>query len=77
MNTYVTTWIWFLDIGQVAPEGQHPEKGTQDIFSCGNPGHRFDMQRVYGKQHGHDGAMKRLLGQLYEYGEYKQGVDNV
>jgi hypothetical protein len=39
---------------RVGPDRQQPEQRAQDPFAFGDPGHRFDVQRVQAKQQRHE-----------------------
>ena len=45
-------------------ERQHEKYGTQDVLSLRYPRHRFNVQRVNGKERSHEGALPKRIGHL-------------
>ena len=51
-----------LGVQRVRSEGQHEKQPAQHVPSLGQPGHRFDVQRMNGKDRRHPGTGPKIAG---------------
>ena len=51
-----------LGVAAHRPEREHEKQPAQHVPSLGHPGHRFDMQRMNGKDRRHPGAGPKIAG---------------
>jgi hypothetical protein len=62
-------------IARICGQRQCEEHGTQDIFSLSYPRDRLNVQRVNGKERGHEGALPKRTGHLLEHQKGQQHRD--
>ena len=55
----------------VSPQCQHEEQPAEQAFPLGEPGDRFDVQRMNGEDRGHEGAWPKPAGHAPENKEEK------
>ncbi len=61
-------------IAGVVPQGQQAEQCADHVLALGNPRYRFHVQRMQGKQPGHDGARACRTGEAPPHREYEPHI---
>ena len=58
-------------------ERQQAEENAQHVFAFGDEGHRLDVQRMDGKQRGHQGTPQFVAGHRDKQAEHQQHIEDV
>ena len=58
----LTTDYGLPRVPRIRPEREHEKERAQHILAFGQPGHGFHMQRMQGKERGHEGAAPKRPG---------------
>jgi hypothetical protein len=66
-----------FDVSHIRAQGEQPKEGAEDIFAFGDPGDRFDVQGMQGKESGDQRTQPELRGQAVQEEQEKQGVGNM
>jgi hypothetical protein len=61
----------------IRSHGQHPEESGKNILSLGNPGDRFHVERMKGKQSRYKSAFPLRFGHPVENEKEQQRICNV
>ena len=60
------------NVTQIGRQGQHEEQAAEQVFSFGDPGHRFHPQRMDGEHGRHEGAGPEAAGHLPQNQEERE-----
>src|ERR1039458_3831842 len=79
-------WLLTLDVGRwtldfnvpgIRPNRQQEEERAEDVLALGSPSHRFDVQRMQGKQCRHQGTSPQRAGHAPQQQEEHKGISDV
>lgn len=70
-------FIGQFDVSGITQQGQQAKKCAENVFAFRNPGNRFHVQRMNGKDYGHGGAAPDGPGHSQEQEEEQNGVGRV
>src|SRR5207247_7751233 len=61
-------------VPQISEQREQPEESTEKIFALGDPGDRFDVQRMQSKKGGDERTAPKIRGHSNKDGKQQQRV---